>query len=134
MGWTIDYFKSELDPNIFGQTSFYLYCLAGMENSKQKILNAGYKEISFEMNLPAGITGLSKQPDDDKETLIAMQNQALKAKIGNMKLEKYHLGYGGAEALYFSDGYRVPNSVYPLFWWRKLANSAHDWSPMFSGR
>ena len=63
-----------------------------------------------------------------------MAEAHLKPKIGKMKLKNYFLGYGESEALYFSEEYRVPNNVFPIFWWRLALDGESSWKPMFSGR
>jgi hypothetical protein len=47
--------------------------------------------------------------------MIALQSTLL-SEINDKKIETFHFGYGGAEALYSSSG-NTPNSVFPYFWW-----------------
>jgi hypothetical protein len=33
-----------------------------------------------------------------------------------------HFGYGGSEALFWIEGFNIPNNVFPLFWWDNYCN------------
>lgn len=131
---TIEWFRLNMDAKRFESTKFYAYCLAGMESAKEKATRAGYFQVEFEITLKEGISQLSNTPKRDGSTLVSMQQSVLKNRIGGMKLDKFYFGYADAEALYYSDDYRVPNSVFPLFWWRQLKDSSKAWKPMFEGR
>lgn len=54
-----------------------------------------------------------------KEIMFEMEG-LLSPKYKNYKLERYSLGYNQTCAVYYNDDYRIPNNVFPVFWWGKL--------------
>lgn len=131
---TLNYFRAELGKAGRDDVNISAFCIAGMEIAKDRLIDAGYIEVEFEITLQAAIGQKSSTPESDNATLVSMQEGTLKSKVRGMKLKDYHLGYANAEALYYSADYRIPNSVFPLFWWGELRDSNPKWEPLFRGR
>ena len=55
---------------------------------------------------------------NDKRMMLMTKIEAyLAPRWKKYSLELYHLGYEESGALYWNRHYRVPNNVYPVFWW-----------------
>ncbi len=62
--------------------------------------------------------GMDHSRDPRVKTMKQIE-EYLSPKCGNLSLDKYRLGYKESGALYWNRQYRVPNNVYPIFWWKK---------------
>ena len=62
--------------------------------------------------------GMDHSKDPRVKTMEQIE-EYLSPKYSDMSLDTYRLGYKGSGALYWNRQYRVPNNVYPIFWWKK---------------
>lgn len=54
---------------------------------------------------------------DKRINLMTQIEGYLSSKWKSLTLEHYHLGFSESGALYWNRQFRVPNNVYPVFWW-----------------
>lgn len=55
---------------------------------------------------------------NNKRTMLMTQiEEYLASRWKSYSLEMYHLGYKESRALYWNRQFRVPNNVFPVFWW-----------------
>ena len=70
---------------------------------------------------------LSPGFDHRKENEVNMMTQIesyLAKRWDNKSLEQYHLGFKQSGALFWNRQLRVPNNVYPVFWWGAKADGS----------
>lgn len=64
---------------------------------------------------------LDKGIKDKSGNSVMLSMEALLSPIYNKEeMAKCTLGYGGTGSLYYNEDYRIPNNVYPIFWWGYL--------------
>lgn len=105
----------KLQKNMQPGAKLYVVALAGMKDARDKVLNR-LGTISYApLWLDKGIK------DSKNETIMVGMESLLSPTYKNEILEKCSLGYGKAGTLYYNEDYRIPNNVYPIFWWGALA-------------
>ena len=57
-----------------------------------------------------------------KEHVMLNMEALLAPTFGTQKMRNCSLGYGNTGSLYYNKEYRIPNNVYPVFWWGTLAD------------
>lgn len=92
----------------------YVVTLAAMKDSKHRYFPDSDIEIYSPVWLEKGI--------DDKlsEAIMLQMEQGLAPKYKSEKIKDCSMGYGKTGSLYFNEEYRIPNNVYPIFWWGLL--------------
>lgn len=105
---------------LFGKGNFELIIcyVAGVEFFVDKIEKLGY-EFFYPLKLKRGIADL-KNDDEIVDSCISMQGMENKLSRywGDKDIRDYKFGYGKAEALYILENSNIPNSVFPIFWWK----------------
>lgn len=118
----IDY----LQKNIRVKSDVKFCFIAGMAEGIRKIENLGF-EVFCPLILQKGISDISV-PNERYEKIDLMREleEKLSTEISGRKLSKYSFGYGKAEALYSLEGrsMNTPNSVFPIFWWKRLIDDS----------
>lgn len=93
--------------------------LATMQNALASIQAAGI-EVYAEFVMLAGISQ-RVEPEQVVRTKDLMQG--IEARLDQARMNPFpSLGYGEAEALFFLQNGNPPNSNFPVFWWKHLAN------------
>lgn len=98
-------------------------CLvAGMETGLRLVKDMGV-ECYCPLSLTAGISGNFKDGERESafELMRGLEESFLQNVNGN---DLPSMGYGRAEALYALENSNVPNSVFPIFWWRYLKDGS----------
>lgn len=99
--------------------------IAGMDYGIKKIEEQGF-EVFCPLRLPKGITErfIGEEIEASINNMRILEEK-LAPKINDFELQKYSLGYNGAEALYSLEGSfgNTPNSVFPIFWWPRILNN-----------
>ena len=74
--------------------------------------------LDFEYYAPVIVcSGFDHKKESSKTSLMTQIESYLHPKYNKLKLSNFHLGYKESGALYWNKQYRVPNNVYPVFWW-----------------
>jgi len=101
--------------------------LAAMEPALTKIKDAGIEAFAAHV-MPKAISG-SPELHDVPASLEHMR--VIEGKLDQNRMNPFpSLGYGEAEATYAAENYNIPNSVFPVFWWRHLM-SGKPYRPLF---
>jgi len=116
-----DYLNKELKSQIPGRNfDIYVALICGMEKAEAKIDKLGVKYF-LSRTLKAGITGYENEKcNDDLINYVKNIESRFLQKVNNHSIPS--LGYGEAEALYYAENSNIPNSVFPIFWWKYLAD------------
>ena len=78
------------------------------------------------VQLKKGLSDYYKGFDLSVKVFIMKQLEMnLATKIGDLELSTYSMGWGQAESLFYREGRKVPNNVYPIFWWKKYCDGRH---------
>ena len=113
-GSTIMRKMSKIQAAISPGSKLYVVSLAAMKNARDTVLNK--PDIFFYTPLL-----LEKGINDSSDESIMLNMEALLApRYNNESLENCSLGYAKTGSLYFNEDYRIPNNVYPIFWWGKM--------------
>jgi len=108
----INRIKSKMSPN----AKLYVVSLACMREAKESILDKKGVYAFSPIWIDKGIK------DESGDAIMLRMEALLSPKYQNEDLVKCTLGYGKAGSLYFNEDYRIPNNVYPIFWWGYLAD------------
>ncbi len=115
-GTTIEQKMSILRDTMTPEAKLYVVSLAAMKKARDRVLTR--PEISFYTPLL-----LDQGINDSKDESIMRNMEALLAPTyNNQKMEKCSLGYAKTGSLYYNEDYRIPNNVYPVFWWGEMAD------------
>ena len=121
-GGTIDKRIQNLQNKFGEDKKIFVVALAAMKNSK-KVL-AKYNNVS--VYSPVWVACGLNHDSDSKECAIMLNMEELLArKYKNYELDDVSLGYKKSGALYYNEQYRIPNNVYPIFWWGKLSDGSN---------
>lgn len=66
-------------------------------------------------------SGMNHENDKRVELMTRIESY-LAQRWKDLSLDSYHLGYKKSGALYWNGALRVPNNVYPVFWWGAKAD------------
>lgn len=108
----INWIKTKMSPN----AKLYVVSLACMREAKESILDKKGVYAFSPIWLDKGIK------DESGDAIMLRMEALLSPKYQNEDLVKCTLGYGKVGSLYFNEDYRIPNNVYPIFWWGYLAD------------
>ena len=108
----IDWIKNNMSPN----AKLYVVSFACMQAAKESILGKTGVYVFSPIWLDKGIK------DESGDSVMLSMEALLSPKYNKEDMEKCTLGYGKAGSLYFNEDYRIPNNVYPIFWWGSLAD------------
>lgn len=123
-GSTIDNRIKAIKDMIAPQAKLYIVALAAMSEARDLYLNRSGSMYYSPVWLEKGIT-------EKKKTQIMLRMESLLAsKHKDQVLSNCSLGYGKAGSLYFNEEYRIPNNVYPIFWWGKYVDG-RDFNSLF---
>lgn len=121
---TLDDIRSSMGPNA---TSIRFVSIAMMESVvKQKYPDILQFEHFVPINLEPGFNHLNSRN-------LGLMNQIegyLAPRWKGKRLKVFHLGYKESGALYWNKQYRIPNNVYPVFWWGKKCDGS-EFTPLF---
>lgn len=123
--------KKELDKLLTGrQYTLHFIIAAGMQYAIDMLKrNAIDIHCSYLMK-----KGISEKYESSivshKLKLMADLETKLAATINQTQLSVHHLGYKKSEALFCRKYKNIPNNVFPLFWWKRYADSS-DRETMF---
>ena len=117
----------------------YVAVLAAMEPARQMIVDAltanGHAADNYfaTVELPRGISDCFEAAEVGVRTseMIRLESCLDQKQLPSGMTEFPTMGYGRAEALYAAEDENIPNSVFPLFWWRHLADG-NSRKPMFN--
>lgn len=115
----IKMFKERI--SFYKDYNFHFVFLAGMEYSIN-LIKAQNINIFCAYPLKRGISDNFAGDNLNKVTSTMLELELrLAQKINEKELYDYSFGYGSAEALYTAEEClsNTPNSVFPLFWWKK---------------
>ena len=125
-GSTIEKRVIKIRENLKPNQRLYVISIAGMEMAKINVLN----NLPVEYFAPIWLKqGINQEEETDVKTMLDMES-VLAPKYKDYKLETMTLGYGKSGGLYFNEEYRIPNNVYPIFWWGKLKDGS-DFKSIF---
>jgi len=57
-----------------------------------------------------------------KKNIMLEMEALLSQKYKSYEMERFSLGYNNTSAVYCNEAYRIPNNVFPIFWWGKFSN------------
>lgn len=104
----------------FGDTkNIYVVSLGAMHISRNRFV--GFRNVK--VYSPVWVKcGLDHGADSNDRSLMLEMEESLAPKYKDYTLKTMSLGYKESGALYFNEEYRIPNNVYPIFWWGKLVD------------
>lgn len=107
----------------FGETkNIYVVSLGAMQISR-KLLD-GYRSVN--VFTPVWVKcGLDHTADSRDRSLMLEMEKQLSPKYKEYTLKTMSLGYKESGGLYFNEEFRIPNNVYPIFWWGKLVDGTN---------
>ncbi len=118
----INYIKESLLNDKKSSCEIRFISFAGMQAAMQKIENMDIK-CYFHKRYNKGIREMSAPEKVEGDTVLM---QGLEKKLSPVwmgkNLSEYSFGFGQAESLYFHEGRRIPNNVFPIFWWPYTGN------------
>ena len=116
-GSTIDKRIKALKAVMSASARIYVVSLAAMKESVPRYFsNYNNVDVYSPIWLEKGIK------DGTSIAIMLEMEKRLAPKYKNELLHKCSLGYGKVGGLFFNECYRVPNNVYPIFWWGLLVN------------
>lgn len=115
-GYTINKRLQALKDTLSSQAKLYIVSLAGMEEARDKVLTQADVIFFSPLWMEKGI----KEPA--KEQVMLHMEALLAPNYGTQKMSNCSLGFGNSGSLYYNKDYRIPNNVYPVFWWGALAD------------
>lgn len=116
-GSTVDNRIKALKDVMPDSAKIYVVTLAAMKESYTNYFSNYHNvEIFSPLWLEKGIN------DGTSITIMLNMEKRLAPKYKNEKLKNCTLGYRKAGGLYYNEDYRIPNNVYPIFWWGLLVN------------
>lgn len=115
-GETINKRIVEIREKMSKEANLFIVALAGMKDAKRRYLSKQNLHIYVPCWLDKGII------DNFSEGIMFNMEALLSTKYLKETKSKVSMGYGKAGSLYYNEDYRIPNSVYPIFWWGKLAD------------
>lgn len=127
----------EANEGIKVDYNLYVYSVASMESSRVLIEAAGEAascdKFSFfsQFELPKGISDSfpADQVADKIDRMLAMESDLDQDPAKYNMVEFPSLGFGQAEALFAIEHENIPNSVFPIFWWKYLNNGSLRQTP-----
>lgn len=126
-GSTIEKRIVELQKITNQKQKIYIVTLAGLNATKQNVLNKYNVRVYSPIWLNKYID--HNPQSEDCNIMLEIEND-LSSKYKEYRLADYSLGYKQTGALYYNEEYRIPNNVYPLFWWGKLKDGT-DFNSIF---
>lgn len=119
-GGTMEKRIDDLSRVVSPTQKIYLVSLAGMKEARTNILDS--KKITYfaPIWLDKGFA-TDDTANKDCSTMLKME-ELLSRKYKDYKLEIMSLGYKKSGGLYYNEDYRIPNNVFPIFWWGLLNN------------
>lgn len=116
-GSTIDKRIKSLKAVMPASAKIYVVSLAAMKESVPRYISS-YNNVAVFSPI-----WLEKGIKDGTSIAIMLEmEKRLAPKYKGESLENCSLGYGKAGGLYYNEDYRIPNNVYPIFWWGLLVN------------
>ena len=115
MGKRID----DLYNVISSSQTIYLISIAGMKEARTNVLDQ--KKITYFAPIWLDKGFSTDTPNEDCTRMLQMEDLLAK-KYKEYTLETMSLGYNKSGGLYYNEDYRIPNNVFPIFWWGKLRN------------
>ena len=117
-GETIGKRIEALDGIIAANARLYVVGLGATKVSRQ-YLNKNYPHVSF-FSPDYVKRGFDPKASPKKKDIMLKMEDLLSPKYKNYKLPDFSLGYNHSCAVYYNEDYRIPNNVFPVFWWGKL--------------
>ena len=115
-GYTINKRIKALKGALSSGAKLYIVTLAGMEEARDTVLKQADVVYYAPIWMERGIK------EQSKELIMLNMEAHLAPTYGTQKLRDCSLGYGKTGSLYYNKEYRIPNNVYPVFWWGALAD------------
>ena len=116
-GSTIDKRIKALKAVMSSSTKIYVVSLAAMKESVSRYFSKfNNVDVFSPIWLEKGIK------DGASAAIMLEMEKRLAPKYKGESLEDCSLGYGKAGGLYYNEDYRIPNNVFPIFWWGLLIN------------
>ena len=66
--------------------------------------------------------GFNPDASSHKKQIMLEMESCLSKKYKSYEMKQYSLGYNNTCSVYYNAAYRIPNNVFPIFWWGKLSN------------
>lgn len=126
-GETIEKRIDDLYAEFKGKKRIYIVSLGAMDISKKRI--SKYDNIAVFSSIWLSRILNHDQDSQERNTMLGMEN-LLASKYKEYELNTMSLGYKESGALYYNEEYRIPNNVYPIFWWGKLSGG-EDFDSIF---
>lgn len=95
----------------------YVVSIGGMRNSCKNLSNTYKVDFFVPIQLDRKLN-----PEEDK--VVLQIEEKLAECYKRYSLSQMSLGYGKTGALYYNENYRIPNNVYPIFWWGKMKDGS----------
>lgn len=119
----VQYLKKNISLEFQEEYKIYVILVACMNRAVEKIIS---ESVVFHSQfiLKAGI---SESFDPTFVEILKNKMKRIEMELDQNRgpREFPSLGWGGAESLYAYEGGNVPNSVFPIFWWRWLASGKY---------
>lgn len=97
----------------------YVVALGAMRQAEEKVL----KTSKVKYFVPVWVNKIINHDVNSKDCALMLEmEEQLSERYKNYKLKDMSLGYKQSGALYYNEEYRIPNNVYPIFWWGLLKN------------
>lgn len=118
-GGTIRKRIEALEKVILPTQKIYCVSIAGMKEARTNVLDR--KDISYYAPIWLDKGFATDTSNKDCSTMLQIEEN-LSKKYKEYILETMSLGYKQSGGLYYNEDFRIPNNVFPIFWWGKLSN------------
>lgn len=116
-GGTMENRISDLVTALTKNQRIYIVALGAMSMAKDRYKKYKNVEVFSPVWIKNGVCHLDNTTE--RSTMLDIE-RGLAPEYKNYSLKTMSLGYLESGALYFNEEYRIPNNVYPIFWWGKL--------------
>lgn len=124
VGKRIDDLLNVISP----RAKIYIASLGATKISKS-YLKQKYPKVPFYSSVFVK-RGFNPNTSFYKKHIMLEMEKLLSKKYKSYEMEKFSLGYNYTGAVYCNEAYRIPNNVFPIFWWGKLSNG-EDFHSLF---
>ncbi len=119
---------AELIDVVSPKATIYIASLGATKVSKA-YLKHKYPQVPF-YSTEFVKRGFNPNASFYKKHIMLEMESLLAKKYKSYEMEDFSLGYNYTGAVYCNEAYRIPNNVFPIFWWGKLLNG-EDFHSLF---